>query len=76
MAYFRLQDLYLCPGDENGAHVTTSSVRCECGNSNLASLQRILDRETTGVSLLDILSEQCPEIKEQVEKFNQRIPHA
>ena len=42
-----LQDAYLCPGDEDsGAHVTDNSVCCPCGNSNLASLARILDRDT------------------------------
>jgi hypothetical protein len=54
---------YLCPGDENGAHVTDNPVCCGCGNSNLASLSRILDREKTVVSMLDILRENCSEVR-------------
>lgn len=41
-----LQNAFLCPGDESGAHITFNAVACECGNSNLASLARILDRVT------------------------------
>ncbi len=53
---FLLQNAYLCPGtEESGPHITDSSVLCPCGNSNLASLARILDREPTAVSFLDEL---------------------
>lgn len=62
----KLNDLYLCPGDESGAHVTDNANCCGCGNSNLASLGRILDRETTVASMFDILKEQNPEVFEEL----------
>lgn len=40
-----LNDAWLCPGDERGPHITNNSVCCPCGNTNLASLARIMDRE-------------------------------
>lgn len=39
-----LADSFLCPGNEYGAHITTNSTCCECGNSNICSLAKILDR--------------------------------
>jgi hypothetical protein len=50
-----LSDLWLCPGDDDvPAHVTNSAVCCPaCGNSNLASLSRIMDRETPLESWLE-----------------------
>lgn len=38
---FSLSQSYLCPD----GHVGNSAVQCDCGNSNLANLARILDRE-------------------------------
>lgn len=35
-----LAQSYICGND----HITSSSVRCPCGSTNLASLARILDR--------------------------------
>lgn len=38
---------WLCPGTgESGPHITENARRCECGNTNLASLARILGDET------------------------------
>lgn len=39
-----LQRAYLCPGGEDGPHITANARGCECGNANLVSLARILDR--------------------------------
>jgi hypothetical protein len=40
-----LSQSFLCPGtEESGPHVTDNANCCPCGNSNLASLARILDR--------------------------------
>lgn len=52
-----LSQAYLCPGNDSellsngvevpaiGTHITTNSRVCECGNTNLVSLERILNRE-------------------------------
>jgi hypothetical protein len=60
----KLSDLYLCPGDENGEHVTDNANICGCGQSNLVSLQRLLDIETTKTSMVNILQEECPGVEE------------
>lgn len=39
-----LERAYLCPD----GHITASAERCECGTTNLVSLQRILDRDGRG----------------------------
>lgn len=62
--YLRLNDAYLCPGDEYGPHVTNSATVCGCGNTNLAPLARLLDRESTTASFLDILKEECKQLGE------------
>lgn len=60
----RLSTLYLCPGDENGEHVTDNPNVCGCGCSNLVSLQRLLDIETTKTSMISILQEDYPGLQE------------
>lgn len=40
-----LSDCFLCPGIGGQAHITDNANECACGNKNLASLSRILDRE-------------------------------
>jgi hypothetical protein len=62
----KLSDAYLCPGFDGEAHITDSSTCCPCGNTNLAGLQRILDRETTTTSLIDILKEEFPGLEEKI----------
>ena len=61
----KLPDLYLCPGDEYGSHVTDNANVCGCGCSNLVSLARILDRESTVASVIDILQEEYPGVIQQ-----------
>ena len=46
MQTMRLQSAYLCPGDEQGAHITDNSQQCACGNRNLISLSKLLNRVT------------------------------
>jgi hypothetical protein len=47
---FLLSDAYLCPGPAIGLeHVTDNPVCCDCGNENLVSLGRILNRKPTYV---------------------------
>lgn len=62
----RINNAYLCPGDEEGAHITDNSIACACGNTNLFSLARILERETIGNSIVDILQEEHPELEHGV----------
>lgn len=40
----RPEELYLCPGDDAGVHITTNSRQCPCGNRNMVSLAKILNR--------------------------------
>ena len=41
-----LSDAYLCPGPAIGLeHITDNPVCCDCGNANLISLGRVLDRK-------------------------------
>lgn len=50
-----LSKAFLCPGngeDDGGAHITDNTCCCDCGNSNLASLARILDREQVAEAFL------------------------
>ena len=47
---FRVQDAYLCPGNDDGAHITNNSACCGCGNTNLISLSKILNRESSSRS--------------------------
>lgn len=44
----RPEELYLCPGDDAGVHITNSSQQCPCGGRNLVSLAQILDRPANG----------------------------
>ena len=48
-----LERAFLCPGVFEGvAHITDNAICCECGNSNLASLAKILDREQVAEAFL------------------------
>lgn len=43
--FIALKNAYLCPGDDNGEHITDDPRRCQCGSSNLVLLANILHKQ-------------------------------
>ena len=66
-----LSNAWLCPGSEDtgGAHVVNSANCCDCGNSNLASLARILDQPVRAQTMLAELSSEFREFHVMLEEL-------
>lgn len=56
----RLRDLWLCPGDEDGEHVTDNACVCPCGSTNLVPLLRIVVGTTSHAAVIEMLQDQLP----------------
>jgi len=40
-----LKRAWLCPGDDNGPHITDDPTQCQCGSTNLVHLEKVIIRE-------------------------------
>lgn len=54
-----LETSFLCPGINGIAHLTDNAVQCECGNRNLQSLARILDRKPCASQIVPFVDLVC-----------------
>jgi hypothetical protein len=54
-----LETSFLCPGVDGRAHITSNAVQCECGNRNIQSLARILDRQPYTAPVSDFAEYVC-----------------
>lgn len=68
--FLRLNDAYLCPGDEAGAHITDNPHLCGCGNGQLFSLAHMIEREANASTLLEVLQENFPAIMSDLPKIS------
>lgn len=66
----RLNDAFLCPGDEGGAHITDNPHLCPCGNGQLFSLAHMIERESNACSMVEVLHENFPAIMSGLPKIS------